>query len=81
MRRAPAGLTVSPKSGPLAIALLGDSRFFRKMEAFLHGLSMHGIHSCKIEEADYSYESGAEAAYRLLTSAHAPDAILLVTPC
>jgi hypothetical protein len=39
MRRAPAGLTVSPKSGPLAIALLGDSRFFRKMEAFLHGLA------------------------------------------
>ena len=46
-----------------------------RQEAFLHGLSMHGIHSCKIEEADYSYESGAEAAYRLLTSAHAPDAI------
>lgn len=46
-----------------------------RQEAFLHGLAQHGIHSCSIEEADYSYESGAAAARRLLTSAQPPDAI------
>lgn len=46
-----------------------------RQEAFLHGLSQYGIYSCKIEEADYSYESGAEAARRLLTGSQIPDAI------
>lgn len=46
-----------------------------RQEAFLYGLSQHGIHQCRIMEGDYTYEGGAAAAHRLLTSDHPPDAI------
>lgn len=46
-----------------------------RQEAFLYGLSRHGINSCRIEDADYTYESGYEAAMRLLSEGQRPDAI------
>lgn len=46
-----------------------------RQEAFLYGLSRHGIPSCRIEAADYTYESGYDAAMRLLTERQRPDAI------
>lgn len=46
-----------------------------RQEAFLYGLSRNGIHQCQIAEAGYTYESGAEAARKLLMSDEYPDAI------
>lgn len=49
--------------------------YMPRQEAFLYGLSMHGIHQCQIAEAGYDYESGAAAAKRLFQSDTYPDAI------
>ncbi|MEG2338800.1 MAG: substrate-binding domain-containing protein, partial [Clostridium sp.] len=49
--------------------------YLPRQEAFLYGLSRHGINDCKICPASYSYESGVEAASHLITEKGYPDAI------
>lgn len=51
------------------------SNYQVRQEAFLYGLSQHGIHQCQIIDGDYSYASGFSAAKQLLTAHHSPDAI------
>lgn len=56
----------------------GNSKYgsyLPRQEAFLSGLSRNGIHQCQVENAGYSYESGREAAQRLLSPSDYPDAI------
>lgn len=49
--------------------------YMPRQEAFLYGLSRNGIHQCQIEDAGYSYESGAAVAKKLIKPHDYPDAV------
>ncbi len=46
-----------------------------RREGFLNGLRRHGVYDCILESGDYTYESGKEAARRLLDRPDRPDTI------
>lgn len=51
------------------------SNFMTRQDAFIYGLSRHGIRECIIQPASYSYESGIEAARKIFSDDYQPDAI------